>query len=206
MAQLKKVTSKPVKYVINTRHHGDRSGGNAKMQKMSVQIVASRQARENMVNANQPGLPDVVFDHQSEVFLGGPRRDPPLRVGTPEERERDSGMMPNGFSINVNTRFRGEGGQYQTDPGAAFGLTSSNRKNSLANGKAARTKTMNTSTCCPTSDVQARLRTLRSTLALIIILSLLRRVRLDGLLRAWAENKGQHSRVVLRYVRMRRNW
>src|SRR5580704_17898453 len=71
LAQLKKVTSKPIKYVINTHHHGDHSGSNAKMQKMDVQIIASQHARENMVDGNQPGLPNVVFDHRSQVYLGG---------------------------------------------------------------------------------------------------------------------------------------
>ena len=71
MAELKKITDKPVKYVINTHHHGDHSGGNAKMQQMNVQVVASEQARENMVDANQPGLPNIVFDHHAHVYLGG---------------------------------------------------------------------------------------------------------------------------------------
>jgi glyoxylase-like metal-dependent hydrolase (beta-lactamase superfamily II) len=71
MAQLKKVTDKPVKYVINTHHHGDHTGSNAKMQQKDVQIVASTEARQNMVDAKQPGLPNVVFDHQAHVYLGG---------------------------------------------------------------------------------------------------------------------------------------
>src|ERR1700685_371485 len=40
LAELKKVTNQPVKYVINTHHHGDHTGGNAKMQALNVQIVA----------------------------------------------------------------------------------------------------------------------------------------------------------------------
>ena len=71
VAELKKVTDKPIKYVINTHHHGDHSGSNAKMQAMNVQVVASEQARQNMVDGNQPGLPVVVFEHHAHIYLGG---------------------------------------------------------------------------------------------------------------------------------------
>ena len=71
LAQLKTVTNQPVKYVINTHHHGDHSGGNAKMQAMSVQVVASEQARQMMVFAKQPGLPNVTFSDHASIHLGG---------------------------------------------------------------------------------------------------------------------------------------
>ena len=71
LAQLKKVTSKPVKYVINTHHHGDHSGSNAKMQQMGVQVIASEHAHENMIDGKLPGPPNVTFDHHSHVYLGG---------------------------------------------------------------------------------------------------------------------------------------
>jgi cyclase len=71
LGELRKITDKPVKYVINTHHHADHSGGNAKLQQMNVQIVASEQARENMVDASQSGLPNIVFDGHARVYLGG---------------------------------------------------------------------------------------------------------------------------------------
>jgi cyclase len=71
LTELKKITDRPIKYVINTHHHADHSGGNAKLQQMNVQIVASEQARENMVEGKQSGLPNVVFDQHARVYLGG---------------------------------------------------------------------------------------------------------------------------------------
>src|SRR5712691_1939756 len=71
VAEVKKLTPLPIKYVINTHHHGDHSGSNAKMQAMNVQVVASEQARENMVDARQSGQPTIVFDHHAHIYLGG---------------------------------------------------------------------------------------------------------------------------------------
>ncbi len=71
LAELKKVTNQPVKYVINTHHHGDHSGGNAKMQAISASVIASRQARQNMADGNQPGLPNIAVDRYAEVYVGG---------------------------------------------------------------------------------------------------------------------------------------
>ncbi len=71
MAEVKKITSQPVKYVVNTHHHADHSGGNASLQKMNVEVVASEQARQNMVDGKQPGLPSVTFDRDARIHLGG---------------------------------------------------------------------------------------------------------------------------------------
>jgi cyclase len=71
LAQLKTFTNQPVKYVVNTHHHGDHSGGNAKMQAMNVQVVASEQAGKMMAFAGQPGMPNVTFTDRAVIHLGG---------------------------------------------------------------------------------------------------------------------------------------
>src|SRR6478672_10381829 len=71
MAELKKITSQPVKYVINTHHHGDHSGGNAKMQQLNAVVVASEQAVANMLEAKQPGIPTVAIERHAHIYLGG---------------------------------------------------------------------------------------------------------------------------------------
>lgn len=75
LAEVKKITSQPVKYVINTHHHGDHSGGNAKLQATGAQVVTSWQARQNMVDGKQPGLANITIENKASLYLGGKRVD-----------------------------------------------------------------------------------------------------------------------------------
>ena len=73
MAQLKKITNQPVKYVINTHYHADHSGGNAKLQALNAQVITSQQARDKMVEVKQSGQANVTLENSVRLFLGGKR-------------------------------------------------------------------------------------------------------------------------------------
>jgi cyclase len=70
-AKVKGITDKPIRYVLNTHHHGDHSGGNQKMLDQNAEIILHRNARANMVKGNQPGLPRIAFADETTVYLGG---------------------------------------------------------------------------------------------------------------------------------------
>ena len=71
MRMLRTVTDQPVRYVVNTHHHGDHTGGNARMQAMGVQVIASEQARRYMASGNLPGAPTVTYEDRAYLHLGG---------------------------------------------------------------------------------------------------------------------------------------
>ncbi len=75
LAQLKKITNQPVRYVVNTHYHADHSGGNAKLQALGARAVSSEKARERMVSGKQTGLTDITFDQRIRIRLGGKRVD-----------------------------------------------------------------------------------------------------------------------------------
>ncbi|MCG8413813.1 MAG: MBL fold metallo-hydrolase [Pseudomonadales bacterium] len=64
------VSDLPVKYVINTHHHGDHSGSNASFLEFA-EVVAHKNARDNIIRNNQDGAPRIVFVDETAVFLGG---------------------------------------------------------------------------------------------------------------------------------------
>ena len=71
VAEVRKLTPQPIKYVINTHHHGDHSGGNARMQGLGAQIITSEQSRRYMVDGNMTGQPAVTFESRGFIHLGG---------------------------------------------------------------------------------------------------------------------------------------
>ncbi len=80
LAQVKAITSQPLKYVINTHQHDDHAGGDAKMLPIA-EVIAHRNARANLVAKRQPyyedtpgtpiGLPRITFSDETAVYLGG---------------------------------------------------------------------------------------------------------------------------------------
>ena len=71
VAKVKTVTDKPIRYVLNTHQHGDHTGGNEAMITAGAQAIITKQARANMVAGKQPGLPQITFTDETQVFLGG---------------------------------------------------------------------------------------------------------------------------------------
>ncbi len=64
------VSDQPVKYVLNTHHHGDHAGGNVEYINIA-EIIAHQNARDNMVRGNQDAPPRLVFTDQTAIYLGG---------------------------------------------------------------------------------------------------------------------------------------
>ncbi len=71
VAEVKKLTPQPIRYVVNTHHHGDHSGSNARMLAAGAQVVTSEASRRYMVDGNLPGQPTVTYEGRGYIHLGG---------------------------------------------------------------------------------------------------------------------------------------
>ncbi len=80
LVQVKSVTDRPLRYVLNTHQHDDHAGGDFKMLSIA-EVIAHRNVRANLEHIKQPyyedtpgtpiGLPRITFTDQASVFLGG---------------------------------------------------------------------------------------------------------------------------------------
>ena len=69
LSNIASVTNQPVKYVLNTHHHGDHAGSNLQFAAIA-QVIAHANVRTNMIRGNQAGPPSIVYTDQTAVFLG----------------------------------------------------------------------------------------------------------------------------------------
>jgi glyoxylase-like metal-dependent hydrolase (beta-lactamase superfamily II) len=71
LAALRTVTAQPIRYMLNSHHHGDHVSGNVNVAAMGVDIIAHRNIRENSLRIKQPGAPNIVFEDRGGLYLGG---------------------------------------------------------------------------------------------------------------------------------------
>ena len=70
MTKLREITDKPVLYVINTHLHGDHTGGNAAMQALSAKVIAHDNARYQMAQTMDTGLPTITLEEHMRLYHG----------------------------------------------------------------------------------------------------------------------------------------
>lgn len=70
---LQQINAGPLKFVLNTHHHGDHTGGNAAFGAKEAVIVAQRNVRTRLGNAKSApaALPVITFDASASVHFNG---------------------------------------------------------------------------------------------------------------------------------------
>jgi len=83
MAAIRKLTDKPVRFMVNTHVHGDHTGGNENFGKMGTTIIAREELRNRLMHPNpaangQPtppmpaiGLPLITYNGQMVLHMDG---------------------------------------------------------------------------------------------------------------------------------------
>ena len=71
LALVRSVTTQPVRYMLNSHHHGDHVSGNANFRLLGVDVIGHRNIRANFLRTGAPGAPTIVFTDEAAVHLGG---------------------------------------------------------------------------------------------------------------------------------------
>jgi glyoxylase-like metal-dependent hydrolase (beta-lactamase superfamily II) len=73
IAEIKKVTDKPIKFLIYSHHHYDHIAGGQAFKDAGAKIIAHKRAKERLAAVKDPftPLPDEVFEKSRTLKLGG---------------------------------------------------------------------------------------------------------------------------------------
>src|SRR5438132_8566224 len=71
--EIKKVTDKPIKYLIYSHHHYDHIAGGKAFKDAGARIIAHKKVAERLAPLGDPAtiLPDETFDTEKTIALGG---------------------------------------------------------------------------------------------------------------------------------------
>ena len=73
VAEIRKVTDKPIKYLIYSHHHFDHIAGGQAFKDAGAKIVAHKRAKDRLAVLKDPAtpLPDETFEKRRTITLGG---------------------------------------------------------------------------------------------------------------------------------------
>lgn len=75
LARVTKISKQPIRVLINTNHHEDHTGTNAKFLEAGTQILAQENVKQNLAGYNPPSgkivPPTKTYDHEFILKLGG---------------------------------------------------------------------------------------------------------------------------------------
>ncbi len=67
--EIKKLSDKPIQYLVNTHHHGDHSGGNANIYNLGATIIAHDNVRKNLEGKPLEIMPIITFNDKLNLFV-----------------------------------------------------------------------------------------------------------------------------------------
>jgi len=77
-AAIKKISDKPIKFLLNTHFHGDHTGGNANMTKLGATIIAHDNVRKRLAAPKREAaatakeaLPIITFNDKLNLYMNG---------------------------------------------------------------------------------------------------------------------------------------
>lgn len=78
LEDVRRISKKPVRYVLNTHHHGDHTGGNANLSKEGAVIISHDKAYVNLINSIREGsekvddsiLPNITVSDKMTFYFG----------------------------------------------------------------------------------------------------------------------------------------
>lgn len=118
ISNIRQLTSKQIKYLVNTHHHGDHTGGNKNFKEMGVITFAHQNARGNIFNEISKDAQETqkrVFDSIRAAIIAsggrGEKADIGAKEGTKELEDylEDTGRLPQiSFNGSMTLHVNGE--------------------------------------------------------------------------------------------------
>jgi glyoxylase-like metal-dependent hydrolase (beta-lactamase superfamily II) len=76
---IKKLSDKPINFLVNTHYHGDHTGGNVNMAKVGAKIIAHENVRKRLVETPKrdgsmnpkEALPIITFNDKMNLYING---------------------------------------------------------------------------------------------------------------------------------------